>query len=204
MKNAHIERLRRQAKETHRHAAEAYGLDGVAQIYEFRAEPTWWTDTAFVLNDYRVAVAFVHPRMVYEDKVEELALERVAHLYTDRWAGDLTPRYVKVGRSRKKIVGYVRQSRSANDPWLSALDAEEDRLRTEADFVIAPFLHSHWTRHSRFVKFCAPLEIRNEQDLIGVAHLAKRLLKRETTLDAEFPGYVFTRSDWLSSQRRIE
>jgi hypothetical protein len=50
------------------------------------------------------------------------------------------------------------------------------------------------------VSLVAPLEVRNERDLAEVAQLAKRLLKRETTLEAEFPGYQYVRSNWLNEQ----
>jgi hypothetical protein len=50
------------------------------------------------------------------------------------------------------------------------------------------------------VNIVAPLEVRSEQDLVAVAILAKRLLKGETTISTEFPGYRYSRSDWLSEQ----
>lgn len=32
---------------------------------------SWWDNVTFVLNDYRVALARVHPRMVCEDMIED-------------------------------------------------------------------------------------------------------------------------------------
>ena len=38
--------------------------------------------------------------------------------------------------------------------------------------------------------------VRNDDDLRALAQLVKRLLKRETTLKQEFPGYCYTKADW--------
>ena len=43
----------------------------------------------------------------------------------------------------------------------------------------------------------APLEVRNEGELAVVARLVRRLMLGETTLDTEFPGYRYSRTDWL-------
>jgi hypothetical protein len=46
----------------------------------------------------------------------------------------------------------------------------------------------------------APLEVRSEQELAEVARLARRLILRQTTLDREFPDYVYDRASWLKDQ----
>ncbi len=197
MKNRHVEQLRRLARQRHRHAQEDYGPGGIAVRYHFQPGLSWWTDTAFVLNDYRVALSFLHPRMAYQWQVEELAQATVTHLYTHKGLEDATPIFRKIGRSRKKIQGYARNPRSAEDPWLNALKAEEARLFVEGNFVVTPYIRAEWTRYSRFVTLCAPVEVGNEETLIAMARLVRRLLKHETTLQAEFPGYAYTRNDWV-------
>ncbi|NOS96906.1 MAG: hypothetical protein HOP25_00335 [Methylotenera sp.] len=52
------------------------------------------------------------------------------------------------------------------------------------------------TKLSHFVELCAPIEVRNEQDLIILANLVRKLLKRETTLEKEFPDYIYTKDNW--------
>lgn len=39
-------------------------------------EPTTWDDATFVVNDYRVALSWVHPRYVYKQLVYDLACWR--------------------------------------------------------------------------------------------------------------------------------
>ncbi|ARV18621.1 hypothetical protein AEP_01677 [Curvibacter sp. AEP1-3] len=47
------------------------------------------------------------------------------------------------------------------------------------------------------VNIVAPMEVRNGKDLVAVASLAKRLIKGQSNLKSEFPGYCYTREDWL-------
>ena len=46
----------------------------------------------------------------------------------------------------------------------------------------------------------APLEVRNEQEVAEVAHLARNLILRKTTLAEEFPGFMYDRANWLRDQ----
>ena len=50
------------------------------------------------------------------------------------------------------------------------------------------------------VSLVAPLEVRNEGELAAVAMLAKRLILGQTTLQAEFTGYCYSRVDWIREQ----
>ena len=52
------------------------------------------------------------------------------------------------------------------------------------------------------VTLVAPLEVRNEQEVAEVAHLARNLILRKTTLSQQFPGFVYDRSSWLRDQSR--
>lgn len=52
------------------------------------------------------------------------------------------------------------------------------------------------------VTLVAPLEVRNEQEVAEVAHLARNLIVRKITLAQEFPGFVYDRACWLCDQSR--
>ena len=52
------------------------------------------------------------------------------------------------------------------------------------------------------VTLVAPLEVRNEQEVVEVAYLARNLILRKTTLAEEFPGFVYDRASWLRDQSR--
>ena len=49
-----------------------------------------------------------------------------------------------------------------------------------------------------------PLEIRCQADAVALAALVRRLLKRETTLAAEFPNYAYGRAEWLAETKMRE
>lgn len=199
MKNPHIERLRRQAKLDHRNARGHFQPGGFAYSHVLVGdshELTWWEDVDFVLNDYLVAMAFVHPRMQYHEHIKNLVREAVDHLCPDDLFGNAQPSYQSVGRSRKKITGWVTPPQGLN-AWMEALLQEEARLAVEADLIITPYIKSQWSPYARVVELCVPMELRQEADVFQLVQLAKRLLKRETTLDQEFPGYAYRREDWL-------
>ena len=52
------------------------------------------------------------------------------------------------------------------------------------------------------VSLVAPLDVRNEKEVATVAHLARDLVLRKTTLDQEFPRFVYDRANWLRDQSR--
>jgi hypothetical protein len=83
MKNAHIERLKRRAKECHRVRGDCF-QDGMLVFHYYAGLPpdllTWWDDVTFILNDYRVSLAWTHPRTAYEDAIDA---------ETDRLTADL-------------------------------------------------------------------------------------------------------------------
>lgn len=200
MRNRHVEHMRRMAKRFHRNDRTTHFERGgiiVRHDYRYVAPDklTWWDDVGFILNDYRVSVHLVHPRMRYHDLIEEEALRLTDHLYPDNLFRKITPIFKKIGRSRKKRVSSRIESTS-RDEWFNALIAEEARLYQEADYRIEPSMKTGWGRYSRWMELCVPIEVRNEGDLRVLALLAKRLLKRETTLKQEFPDYFYTKTDW--------
>jgi hypothetical protein len=83
MKNLHIERLKRLAKQHHRTQSGEHFEKGVKAYRDYDGLPperlTWWDDVAFILNDYRVELAWHHPRMAYEDAIEAEQAMRTAN-----------------------------------------------------------------------------------------------------------------------------
>lgn len=148
MKHRLQEQLRRAARQRHRDGPPLQLEAGLLQLYCYERPAdshSWWTDVAFVVNDYRVMLHWIHPRLAYEDCL-------------------LT----------------------------------EEAKAAEAAYDIIPFMRSHWTRRCRVVTLCVPLEVRNVDELRALVQLARRLLKRQATLAAEFPAYHYTRTDWLA------
>ncbi len=105
--------------------------------------------------------------------------------------------YKKVGRSRKKIESYTMSCRPGEDEWHDALRAEKARLSKEAEFAVVPSITTEMLSWCRFVEIVAPVEVRNVEELRMLADLVRRLLRRETTLAGEFPGYVYGKDQWI-------
>lgn len=205
MKNKYIEQLKRSAK-LHHQSNQTPGFQNgiiIRHLYdeENPIKLSWWDDVAFVLNDYIVNVAWQHPRNAYKDKVDNLAYDACAHLREPR-SPDIfdksNPNYRRVGKSRKKIASYT-MNRARDDGYYDALRTEEKRIARDSKngIVITPGMTTEWTNWSRFVSICAPIEVRGVKDLHTLANLTKRLLKRETSLDHEFPGYTYNQKDWV-------
>ncbi|MDZ4141104.1 MAG: hypothetical protein U1C48_03750 [Methylotenera sp.] len=202
MKNYYQEKLKTSAKSFHKNNRGERFSDGLIIRHQYEeanlAKLSWWDDVGFILNDYLVNISWIHPRMAFKDQAEDEAHKRVAHL--DTGVNDLfsqsEPNYVKTGKSRKKIISHTIKEPLLSSGWAAAFDAAYAEIIKTTDLQTTPFIKSEWTASGRFVEICAPIEVRNEQDLIVIANLTRKLLKRETTLEIEFPKYTYTKSDW--------
>lgn len=207
MKVPRLEAMRRTQAEHHRSHPWQLSQGGlfIPHNYEEKTADslTGWDDVGFILNGRRVIVWFQHPRYVYGEAV----WDKVWEIVGDGPQDDLlieggTKNYRCVGRSRKKHVSTtLRQPSPAERAHHDLLYATYIGMRDEG---IDCSITANWKTKRLWwamgVSLVAPLEVRNERDLAEVAQLAKRLLKRETTLEAEFPGYQYVRSNWLNEQ----
>jgi hypothetical protein len=207
MKNHHIERLIQSAKLAHRNDQRFYlspeGIQ-VRHVYDDSARLTWWDEVQFVLNDYRVSVNFTHPRYQYQNQVKALASEAVRHLEPETESvrfDAATPIYrehAPTHRLRRKVQSYRLPPLSPEwRDYFNAKQAKLDDWLPTSEVTIAPVWTAGWRPSSRIVEITVPLEVRQEEDLLPLVRLVRRLLRGETTLDAEFPGYRYGREQWL-------
>ncbi len=207
MKNAYQEKLKIAAKIFHKNNRGEKFTNGVIIWHQYdeanMPKLSWWNEVSFILNDYLVQVAWIHPRMAFKDRAEDDAYKKVAHLdrSADGFMGQTKPNYVKVGQSRKKIISRTLTGSLLSIDWMQAFDAAYAEILKEADFKIAPFIKPEWVQHSRFVELCAPIEIQSERDLMALVNLVRKLLKRETTLVQEFTGYSYAKDDLSGLQK---
>lgn len=208
MKNSYQEKLKMSAKVFHKNNRGEKFTNGVIIWHQYdEADMTklsWWDDVSFILNDYLVQVAWIHPRMAFKDRAEVDAHKKVAHLDTgvDGFMGQFKPNYVKVGRSRKKMISRTLTGSLLSSDWMQAFDAAYAKTLKEADFQITPFIKTEWVQYGLFVEICAPIEVRSEQDLMALVNLVRKLLKRETTLAQEFADYTYARDEWIAESER--
>lgn len=176
--------------------------NGIVDRYKFDDAPnklTWWHDTGFNLNGRRVMIWWTHPRCKFNDTISDLAYENVPYVESDvDLIRESDPQYKYVGKSgkRKKISGFRCMSVPERRKWYDTLKAEEERLKKVTDLVVTPSFTVDILDWCRGVHICVPMEIRGIADLHALCNLVKRVLKGETTLEKEFPGYTYTKDDW--------
>ena len=210
MKNRAIEAMKQRAKLYHRKEHGDQFTNGIIPRYlytEMTPEtPTFYDDAVFIVNDYRVALWWVHPRDRYRKLVHTEAVRRVAHLHpeSDPYA-DMTPNYKKLGRSRKKIVSWTQQpTRDEFRIYFDLLTDMERQVGQEVEFEVRPAMTINWNNWCKGLNLCAPFEVRSEADLLALTHVARRLVKRESSMSQEFGDVVYRQSDWLADIQLIE
>ena len=204
MKNPAQERFRIQMKQYHRN--HPWRLDGGLFIPHAYPEPlkvlSWWDDVGFVLNGRRVMVWWVHPRMKYADTISDMAWEEAGAppLRGTGMFDSSEKEWKKVGRSRKKVVAYrTHPLPDSQREYYAKLRAIEMRLESSGiDRVERPSMSVKSLPWCTGLDLCAPIEVRDKEGIGALAALARRLIKSETTLADEFPGYQYSQENWLS------
>ena len=211
MKNPHYESLGRRMREYHRthqwrlsegglyipHAYWNMGPDSLS----------YWDDVGFILNGRRVMVWWRHPRDIFRAAISSLAWEEAGDGPQDCWLSEGgTQNYKKVGKSgrRKKLSSYTSRepSEAQRQHYAKLFQIEERLMRDGIDLEVRPSWKWERLSWAMGVTLVAPLDVRNEQEVAEVAHLARNLILRKTTLSQQFPGFVYDRSSWLRDQSR--
>jgi hypothetical protein len=210
VKNRHIESKKQLAKLYHRNMRGDEFTGGIIVRYLYADMApntlTYWDDTVFLVNDYRVALWWVHPRHQYHELVQEEARQRLGDLRPQRSPlDDMTPNYKKPGRSRKKMLCWTqRPDGDEYRRYFERLLEMERQVAQEIPFEIRPSMKIAWHDWCRGVNLCVPFEVRSEADLMALSRIARRLVKRESTLADEFGDYVYGQVDWLNDCKTVE
>lgn len=210
MKTFYVEQRMKSAKLFHRNNQQHTHYENgilIHHLYPDRNENTlsWWDDVGFILNNYRVSIAWTHPRQAFLDHVQNLAFDMVSEAYSKdglnsvKISEEQTPIYKKIGRSRKAIKFY-KHNFLPDDGYIETLRKTESEIAACTDFVVVPKIDTCWKKRSRFVSVCLPMEIRNQGDLMALASTVKRLIKREVTLNELFPDFRYTKQNWADEK----
>lgn len=214
MKNKRFEMLRRKMKQYHRnqpwHGNSPRG-DYIPHLYEppYRSL-SYWSDAQFVLNRRRVWVFHVHPRRAYQDEIERQVIDQYWQALSDEqrdWWENATPTYKKLGRSRKKVVSYWLPSETdeAHQRHWQAFFAQQDAAERDGiDYTVRPSAHIEVSADSHMLNLVAPVEVLTMDDVYALVDLARRLMKRETTVRELWPDYVYGREHWLAERELRE
>jgi hypothetical protein len=202
MKNPNQELFRRLMRQYHRH--HPWRLDGgffIPHLYPKPRKLSWWDDVGFILNGRRIMVWWVHPRMKYSDAINDLAWKEAGDppaRSADMFASS-EKQWKKVGRSRKKVASYLcRPTPDSMQDYYVKLCAIESRMESEGiDLAVNPSISVKRLAWCTGVELCVPVDVRTDEEVRALALLARRLLKGETNLANEFPGYEYGRAEWL-------
>lgn len=207
MKIPHLERLAQLQRQYHRSHPWRLSQGGlyIPHLYTNMMPDSlsYWDDVGFILNGRRFIVWWQHPRHVYYNALEDKAWQEVGDAPRDDWLFEgATKNYRRLGASRKKLVSYTsRKSSVVLRQHYDLLNSTIARLSSEGiDLDISASWKWERLKWAMGISLVVPLEVRNEGELASVAVLAKRLILGHIKLDAEFPGYQYGRSDWLSDQ----
>lgn len=203
MKNSNQERLGRLMKQYHRNNKWPWG-GGFYFPYTYPQNKilSLSDEVGFVLNDRRVIVCWVHPRMTYSTAISRMAWEAAGSppiRAKDMFASG-EKKWKKLGRSRKKVSSFVSDPISASqEEYYAKLDVIISRMMAEGiDLVVHPTITVKRWAWCIIVELCAPMNVRNKEEARAMAILARRLIAGETTFENEFPGYEYGRAEWLA------
>lgn len=213
MKQPRLEALGRSMRQYHRHQPWCFSEGGlhISHSYDdMRPDAlSHWDEVGFVLNGRRFMVWWEHPRAIYRNAIKDLAFKTLGDGPDPDWLVDgATTLYKRVGKAgtRKKPVGHrSRESSDAQKVYYAQLAQTIVRLSDEGiDLTIHPSWR--WKRMSwgMSVELVAPIEVRNEQELVELAQLARRLVQQQTTLAEAFPGAVYDRASWLGERAHMK
>jgi hypothetical protein len=208
MINQFIERQKIRARQYHRQKCDHF-TDGiiVRHLYEqMRPDTlTFWDDAVFIVNDYRVALSWIHPRFRYKELIEEEARNRIENQLPDvDLFANAVSNYKRVGRSRKKIVSSTCVSDDQMRVYYDLLRTTESVVEKEVPFIVEPFMKIKWYDWAKGVELCLPFEVRSVGDLKVLTEIARSLVMRKTTIKDLCGSIVYTQADWLRDSKIMQ
>jgi hypothetical protein len=114
MKNRHVEELKRKAKQYKASQSLSRYQDGIFAYHSYddlqESQLTWWDDVAFLMNDHRVLVSWIHPRMAFEEALEKDADRLVEAISSNNdWQKEwFTARAAAIESAQYEIDPYIK------------------------------------------------------------------------------------------------
>ena len=165
----------------------------------------WWDDVGFMMGSQVVMVAWVHPRLKYDNQCENLAYDQIAHLRpTTRCLDHSTKVYKTAGKSkkRKSVYGFrLKDVTGDSAQWFNTWRDTIQKIRADNTVTVTPHFTVTQQDWCRFVSICVPLEVIDQQSLEDMADMVRSILRGETSVYELFPDYSYTSQDWLKEQQ---
>jgi len=168
---------------------------------------SWWDDVGFIFGKRRIMVWWMHPRMVYRDRLDEMAFQQCDKAYprNEIWRMHSKPIRRKGGYGKRpKTFGYL----------LSPLYADEHRryyehlnetqallAKQDHGWVIQPSLKSTVLNWCQGIDLVLPVEICCEDDLRCLREVVERYLRGDRSVLSGYSAYTF--ADWQSDQETL-
>jgi hypothetical protein len=208
MINKFIEQQKNRARQYHRQKCDNFSDGMISHHLYDQMTPdtlTFWDDAVFIVNDYRVALWWTHPRLHYKEFIEEEARNRTEGQRPDvDLFANAVPNYKRVGRSRKKIVSSTCASDDRMRAYYDLLKTTEGVVEKEVPFIVEPFMKIKWYDWAKGMELCLPFEVRSVADLKALTEVARSLVMRKTTLHDLCGANVYTQADWLRDSKIMQ
>lgn len=167
---------------------------------------TWWDDFGFVYAKRIAMVWWVHPRMVYSDRLEQAALDACADKYPKEsmlCESRSTPIKRRFRRGRRvKTVGYRMSAiREEYRTYFDLVNSVQEQMSGEDHgWVIPASIKSCALRWGQGIDLVYPDEVRSEDDLSVLRDKTVRILRGDRSLLLDVPVYTF--QDWKRDVER--
>jgi hypothetical protein len=145
----------------------------------------------------------MHPRMVYQDRLHEMATEQCAEKYPkkENWLMNTEPirRKVKGGNRVKTLFHRVLPISKELQDYYDFFNATLESLgKQDHGWVIKPSLRNTVLNWCQGVDLILPVEIRCEDDLRLLKNVVKSHLHGDRSVLESYPAYTFM--DWQIDQ----
>lgn len=174
------------------------------------SEPTstlsWWDDCGFVHHNRFIMVWWVHPRMAYQDQIEDLTYEQCKQLSTQYDCRQLYTRtpnstsifartkkiYKKTGNSRKKVWGYEVLPDPARELYSCCYKiAREKIIKQDNGIIIEPSAKIEVLNWCQGVELVIPEEVLCEDDLIKLVNIARSVVDGNIDIINRYSSYSY-------------
>lgn len=206
MKNKHKEYLIKKSKTTRI----SFKKSGV-EVYHQYIDPTtglvykdegWWDDCAIYERGRRCAIFWVHPRMRYVDKCDDIAMGIADKEFPRKgslksWFNKATPNFKKLGKSRKKAVSWT-MGKLEDDGYFDSWTKNKSLVLNDDNngVVVKPSIKLEIGGRSRLVEVCFPIEVIDETSLKCMAEIVRKYIKDPGSFKEDWSDYEYTIENW--------
>ena len=160
----------------------------------------WWDDFAFMWGSQKIVVWFVHPRMAYHDKIDDIVYRSMKPSPYDKdWLVSATPNYKYLGKNkkRKKVISWSTNGFGGCSDYYDAWRTKTEILCKTSDYKQKASIGIRQYNYCRGVELVVPIEAVNEEGLMKLKEIVINHLKDPTYFQREFGSYVYSSEDWI-------